>query len=240
VPGKTTVVSLVLQQLFGLGFFQEENLSVKTLLRNAGYERLIFRNLPQTGSEGSLQRTSGSFPGEAVLKVYGGAGLRGDSPVFPGAAAGGTTSNFAISQSIGGDRKYVFAGQLNSGEDALWRLKNAVEYSQSDSHTFGMFFGYGRVSFEQPRLALLDHPETLGENLDYTRALATTKILSLGVQEEWNLGEALSLIWGLELNRVDSNHRQTFLSPHVEVSYSPTEKSKVRVLMASKRPTPGV
>jgi len=237
VPGKTTIVSLVLQQLFGLGFFQEENLSVKTLLRNAGYERLVFRNLPQTASKGSLKRTSGSFPGEAVLKVYGSAGLRGDSPVFPGDAAGGTTSNFAMTQSIGGDRKYVFAGQLNSGEDALWRLKNAVEYSQSDSHTFGVFFGYGRVSFEQPPLALLDHPETLGENLDYTRALATTKILSLGVQEEWNLGEALSLIWGLELNRVDSNHRQTFLSPNVEVSYSPTEKSTVRVLMASKRPT---
>ena len=237
VPGKTTVISLVLQQLFGLGFFQEENLSVKTLLRNAGYERLVFRSLPQTASEGSLKRTSGSFPGEAVLKVYGSAGLRGDYPVFPGDAAGGTTSNFAITHSVGGDSKYVLAGQLNSGEDALWRLKNSVEHSLSDSHTFEMFFGYGRVSFEQPRLALLDHPETLGDNLDYTRALGTTKILSLGVQEKLDLGEAFSLLWGLELNRVDSNYRQTFLSPHVEVSYSPTERSKVRVLMASKRLT---
>jgi len=237
VPGKTTILSLVLQQLFGLGFFQEENLSVKTLLRNAGYERLVFRNLPQTASEGSLTRTSGSFPGEVVLKVYGSAGLRGDYPVFPGDAAGGTTSNFAITQSVAGNRKYVLAGQLNSGEDALWRLKNAIEHSLSASHTIGMSFGYGRVSFEQPRLALLDHPETLGDNLDYTRALGTTKILSLGVQEELDVGEALSLLWGLELNRVNSNHRQTFLSPNVEVSYSPTEKSKLRILMASKRPT---
>ena len=237
LPGQTTVLSLVLQQLFGLGLLQEENLSVKTLLRNAGYERLVFRNLPQTAREGSLQRTSGSFPGEVVLKVYGSAGLRGDSPVFPGDTAGGTTSNFAMTQSIGGDRKYVLAGELSSGEDALWRLKNAVEYSLSDSHTFGMSFGYGRVNFEQPRLDLLDHPGTLAEDLDYTQALAATKILSLGVQEELNVGEALSLLWGLELNRVDSKHRQTFLSPNVEVSYSPTEKSKVRVLMASKRPT---
>ena len=236
-PGKTTVASLVLQQLFGLGFLQEENLSVKTLLRNAGNERLVFRNLPQAASEASLKRTSGSFPGEAVLKVYGNAGLRGNSPGSTGDAAGGTTSNFAVTQSMGGDRKYVLAGQLNSGEDALWRMKNAVEYSLSDSHNLGVFFGYGRVSLEQPGLALLDQPEKLGEDLDYSRALETTKILSLGVQEELNLGEALSLIWGLELNRVDSNHRQTFLSPNVEVSYSPTEKSTVRVQMASKRPT---
>ena len=236
-PGKTTVASLVLQQLFGLGFPQEENLSVKTLLRNAGDERLVFRNLPQAASEASLKRTSGSFPGEAVLKVYGNAGLRRNSPASPGDAAGGTTSNFAVTQSMGGDRKYVLAGQLNSGEDALWRMKNAVEYSLSDSHNLGVFFGYGRVSLEQPSLALLDQPEKLGEDLDYSRTLETIKILSLGVQEEWNLGETLSLIWGLELNRVDSNHRQTFLSPNVEVSYSPTEKSKVRVQMASKRPT---
>ena len=237
LPGKTTVVSLVLQQLFGLGSMGEKNLSLKTLLRNAGYERLVFRNLPQTASEGSLRRPFGSFPGEGVFTLYGNAGLRGDHPVFPGDAAGRTTTHFAVMQSVGANSKYVVAGQLNSGEDGLWRLKHSVELPLSESHTFGAFLAYGRGSFEQPRLAPLDDPVGGGDHPDHGPALGSTKMLSLGVQERLVLGEALSLLLGLELNQVDMNQRQTFFNPSAELSYSPTRQTKVRILMASKRTT---
>ena len=59
----------------------------------------------------------------------------------------------------------------------------------------------------------------------------------MGVQERLLLGNALSIVWGVELNQVDANHRQTFLNPNAELSFSPTEQTKFQVVMASKRMT---
>ena len=71
LPGKTTVLSLVLQQLFGVGTFEEENQRVKTVLRNAGDERLIFRYLPQTPGQDSPDRPLGVTPGKRWFRFTG-------------------------------------------------------------------------------------------------------------------------------------------------------------------------
>ncbi|MDA2927668.1 carboxypeptidase regulatory-like domain-containing protein [Acidobacteria bacterium AH-259-G07] len=240
-PGKTTVVTLILQQLFQLDSSGGENLSVKTLLRTSEERRLIFRDFPEATSETSKTRPLAPFFEEAAFEVYSNAGLDGDYFVFPGNAAGGTTTNFAFVESAWGNNKYIMAGQLNSGEDSLWRLKNIIEYPLNDSHSMRVFVGYGRMSFDQPSLALLSNPtalgDNLGDNLDYTRALGTTQILSLGFQERLLLGSALSLLWGLELDQVRTNVRRTFLNPNAELSFSPTGHTKVQLLMASKRIT---
>ncbi len=237
LPGKTTVLSLVLQQLFGRSSFEEENQKVKTVLRNAGDDRLIFRYLPQGAGQDSVSRPLGAFLGEAVVQVYGNGGSRGAYPVVPGDGAGGATTHFALVQSVGTNSKYIVAGQLSSGATELWRLRNSVEFPLSDFHSFGVFVGYGRGNFDQPGLAPYDNPATLGNHLDYTPALGSTKVLSVGVQERLLLGNALSVIWGVELNQVDANQRQTFLNPNMELSFSPTEQTKFQVVMASKRMT---
>ncbi len=237
LPGKTTVLSLVLQQLFGRGSFEEENQKVKTVLRNAGDDRLILRYLPQGAGQDSVSRPLGAFLGEAVVQVHGNGGSRGAYPVVPGDGAGGATTHFALVQSVGTNSKYIVAGQLSSGATELWRLRNSVEFPLSDFHSFGVFVGYGRGNFDQPGLAPYDNPATLGNHLDYTPALGSTKVLSVGVQERLLLGNALSVIWGVELNQVDANQRQTFLNPNMELSFSPTEQTKFQVVMASKRMT---
>jgi len=227
LPGKTTVLSLVLQQLFGRGSFEEENQTVKTVLRNAGDERLILRHLPGTAGPDSVSRPLGASLGEAVVQVYGNGGSRGAYPVGPGDGAGGATTHFALVQSLGTSSKYMVAGQLSSGVEELWRLRNSVELPLSDSHTFGVFVGYGRENFAQPGLASYDSPATIG----------STRVLSLGVQERLLLGNVLSILWGVELNQVTANQRQTFVNPNAELSYSPTEQTKFKVVMASKRMT---
>ena len=237
LPGKTTVLSLVLQQLFGPGSFEEENQKVKTVLRNAGDERLILRHLPQAAGQDAVSPPWGASLGEVVVQVYGNGGSRGASPVVPSNGAGGATTHFALLQSVGNSSKYIVAGQLSSGAAELWRLRNSVEFPLSDFHTFGVFVGYGRESFTQPGLAPYDNPATGGLHLDGVPTFGSTRVLSVGVQERLLLGKALSVLWGVELNQVNANQRQTFLNPNAELSFSPTEQTKVRVVMASKRMT---
>ena len=236
LPGKTTVLSLVLQQLFGRGSFEEENQKVKTVLRNAGDDRLILRHLPGTAGPESVSRPLGASFGEAVVQVYGNGGSRGAYPGGPGDGARGATTHFALVQSLGTSSKYIVAGQLSSGAEELWRLRNSVELPLSDSHTFGVFVGYGRETFAQP-LAPYNNPATLGNHLDFAPTFGSTRILSLGIQERLLLGNVLSLLWGVELNQVTAIQRQTFLNPNAELSYFPTEQTKFKVVMASKRMT---
>ncbi len=237
LPGKTTVLSLVLQQLFGRGSFEEENQKVKTVLRTAGDQRLIFRQLPGTAGPDSVSRPVGASLGEAVVQVYGNGVSRGASPVGPGDGAGGTTTHFALVQSLGTSSKYILAGQLSSGAEDLWRLRNSIEFPLSDSHTFGLFVGYGRENFDQPGLSSYHNPATLGNDLNDAATLGSTRVLSLGVQERLLLGNVLSILWGVELNQVTANRRQTFLNPNAELSFSPTERTNFKVVMASKRLT---
>jgi len=102
LPGKTTVLSLVLQQLFGRGSFEEENQKVKTVLRNAGEERLIFRHLPRTAGQDSVSRPWGASLGEVVVQVFGNGGSRGAYPVVPGGGAGGGQPPISLSYNRSG------------------------------------------------------------------------------------------------------------------------------------------
>jgi hypothetical protein len=129
------------------------------------------------------------------------------------------------------------AGQLSSGKEELWRLRNSVELPLSDFHSFGVFVGYGRESFAQPGLAPHDNPATVGGPSGYSPAFGSTQVLSVGVQEKLLLGNVISVLWGVEINQVDTDQRQTFLNPNAELSFSPTEQTKFQVVMASKRTT---
>ena len=236
VPGKTTAVTLILQQLLQLEPSQQSNLSVKTLLRTTAERRLIFRHSPGAPTETSNSRGYGRFFEEAALEVYSNAGVDGDYFVFPGDSSRGTTTNFALVDSTWGN-KYVLAGQLGSGEDSLWRLKNFVNLGADEAHSMQMFVGYSRLSFDQPSLSLLSNPTNLGDYPEYTRAAGTTKIVSLGFEENVMLSDALSVAWGLEMDQVQSHTRRTFLNPSAEVTFSPAKSTKIQVLMASKKTT---
>ena len=237
LPGETTAVRVVLQQLFQLRDFEESNLSIKTLLRNAPDGRLIFRTLPGQSAGLPIERPFGQFAGDVVFEVFSTTGVSDDFLVVPGDVAGGTASNFALVQSFAAGGKYILAGQLNSGEDSLWRLKNLVQIPLSERHSLEGFAGYGRVSFTQPSLPPLDNPFSLGDDPRLTLALDSIRVLSLGFQERFLLSETLSVHWGLEVDQVDTDHRQSFFSPNAEIQFTPSNRTQFRVLMASKRST---
>ena len=180
---------------------------------------------------------SNQFFDNLVLQIYTNSGLDGDFLVFPSDGAGGATTNFALADSLWGDGNYVFAGQLGSGEDSLWRFKNFFTQRLNDNHSLDVFLGYGRVSSQQPSLTILGNPVVLGDNLDYTQAPASTRILTLGFEEHWQWNHQWSLIWGLELNQIRNLDRYSFISPNAELMYTPGENTTIRLLLASKRMT---
>ena len=237
--GRTSVVTLVLQQFLQLNASEERNLSLKTLLRTTGDQRLIFRNQSRVHGQYADGKRTEPFFENALFQVYSSANLDGDYFVFPGDSVGGMTSNFAMVEPLGGSGKYVLAGQLNSGQDSIWRLKSLIEFPVSDFQSMQLSVGYSRLSFDQPSWALLNNPALLGDDPNFTTALGTTKILTIGISDRVNLGETVSLLWGLELNQVQMDQSQTFINPNVELSYSPSERTNIRLVMASKRHSQG-
>ncbi len=237
LPGKTAALTLVLQNLFDLDGSDGRNVKLKTVLRAAD-NRLIFRYVPGLTRPSRANRRPSWFE-EAVFQVHTNAGLGGDYLLFPGDSGGGTTANFALAESLGGNRDYVFAGQVNSGEDSLWRLKSFLNYTLSENHSLRLFLGHGRISFQQPSLGLLGNPIALGSDVGFTTAAATTHILSSGFEERFNWGRAVSFAWGLELNQVRTVRNHSFISPNAELSIRPSERSVMRLTLASKRPTYG-
>ncbi len=235
LPGQTTVVTLILQQLLHLDS-SDENIGVKALLRGTDEQRLIFRGLPGQSGQGDLGSVDWR-PRNAVFEVYSSSGVDGGYLVFPTDSARGMVSKFAVVESLGTEASYVLAGQLNSGEDSLWRLKTFLDYPTSDSHSLKFSIGYSRMSFDQPSMSLLNNPDLLGESPEFTGALGTTKVLTLGLEERLYLSKTLSLLWGLELNQIQTNRGHTVVSPSAELSYLPTSLTRVRLLAVSKRPT---
>jgi hypothetical protein len=236
ISGRTAVVKLVLEDLIDARGMEEGNLGIKGLLRNAADRRLIFRDLPgEPGSE--FEKPPRDIFDSFVFQLYTDAGFGGDYLVFPSDSSGGTTTNFAVSESLGGNSTYVFAGQLNSGEDSLWRLRNLVDYQLSDRHSFQVFLGYSRVSFDPPSLALLGNPIAIGDDIRYMRSLGTTTTMSAGFEDRLTLHDSLSVIWGLELSQVRHAQRYSFASPNAAVLLTPRRGTDVKLTMSSRRPT---
>jgi hypothetical protein len=95
------------------------------------------------------------------------------------------------------------------------------------------------MSFEQPSLSLLANPGHLRDDVAYTSAVGTSKLLNVGVENTLNFGPAVTLTWGLEVDEFRSEQREVFASPSAELKFRPLERTDVQLSMTSKRPSIG-
>ncbi len=239
LPGRTAIVTLILQQLIDLERATEENQSVKTILSTGGDERLVLRSLPGFEGDPGAEKQSNWLFEEAALQVFTNAGLGSDYLVFPNESWGGTTTNFAMTDSLGARTEHIFAGQLNSGQDSLWRLNNFINQQWGENHSLQFRFGYGRLSFNQPSLSAMDNPQVLQNDTEYTAAAGLAKLLSLGIMDSYRLSPSVSFVWGVELSQIRSSDSEVFVSPNAEFQYAPSDAAVIRLTMSSKRSTLG-
>ena len=230
LPGETAVVNLVLQNLLDVDGFGGKNVRIKTLLRTVD-QRLIFRY--RTG----LEKQQNPWYENAVFQVYSSSGQSGDYFRFPGDPAGGATANFALVRTLGVNSDYIFAGQLNSGEDSIWRVKTFIDQSLGKYHSLKLYLGHARIGFQQPSLALLGNPSYLGSDFDFTNVPGTTNILSSGFEERFSWGDAVAFSWGLELDKVRSTYNYSAVNPNAELVLRPVRRARMQLTLASKRPT---
>jgi len=239
LPDKTVVVTLILQQVFDLQGGGTENVSLKALLRNKESQRLVFRNAP--GLPGDIpgdERPKRHFE-EAVFQIYSSAGQGSNYFVYPGDSSGGTTTNFAVLDKINGKVDHIFAGQLNSGENSIWRVHNFVDYELNERSSLRFLMGYGRMSFVQPSLALLNNPGGLADDTEFTSAAGTSKIVSAGVEHNLGLTSWLSVTWGAQVDQLRNPTREFFVSPKALVEISPDDITDVQFAVVSSRPNLG-
>lgn len=235
LPERTAVITLVLQEFLSVPE-PGENVGLKALLRFPDQRRLIFRGAPGVADEDDDRRL---FE-EAIVQVYTNGGVGGDYMVFPGDAWTGTTTNFAAVVENFGSSEQIVAGQLNSGEDSVMRVRNLFKYDAGDSRTLRFFMGYGRVSFEQPTLGLLSIPDQLSTAREFSTAPGTSHLLNVGFTDSLRFGPALTLTWGLDLDRVKTRKdTDVFLSPNAELRFSPSERTELKLALASRRNTMG-
>ncbi len=236
LPNKTVVVTLILQQVFDFQAGGKENVSLKAILRNKENQRLVFRNTP--GRPGDIpgdERRKRHFD-EAVFQIYSSAGQGSNYFVYPGDSSGGTTTNFAVLDKINSKAEHIFAGQLNSGENSIWRIHNFFDFELSERNSLRFLLGYGRMSFVQPSLALLNNPGGLADDAEFTSAAGTSKIVSAGFENNLGLTRWLSVTWGAQLDQLRSPGRRFFVSPKALVEVSPDGITDIQFSSVSSRP----
>lgn len=232
-PGQSLALTLILQQLSDLLPEQKgKNLDIKTILRSSADNRLILRGQPQTTQPDVP--SNGLSSQNATLEWYSASPFGGSYVAFP-AEAQGMTTNFAVSQSLPGLGTYAFAGQLNSGNDSLWKVRNFIDQPLGDRANVRFSLGFSRISYDSPELSVLSDPGRLSQASHFVDAVGVARKLSLSMQNSVQLADPLTMTFGMDVDRLTSASTKSFVNPHLEFVYSPSAQTQIRSILTSRR-----
>lgn len=252
--GSTTKLVLILQDLLALGKTDDPaNWDFRTVLRSSRRKRLIFRGfdsqsieekevrsaaVPNADLFGTADKTSQEFVRSAAMEVYtAGAVESEDYYAMPDRAGGGLRTNFGYSMPIGDDARYVLAGQVNSGYDSIWKIRNQVDLKLNDFQVWTFSVNYGRLGFPAARLATLLNPNNLSNDTAYVHDRGRFQTLTVGVESFNKLLSPITLIYGLDLTVLKGPGVTSFTSPHLQVVVQPNDRMSIRAMVANKRTT---
>jgi hypothetical protein len=233
-PGKTTTVNFVLQQLldFISASHDPRNWDLKTVMRSTSDRRLIFRDLPgiAAGEEraavfhrsGTLSIVSGELLSESNYARY---PNRGDT---------GLTSNFAFVEPVSQRGRMIFSGQLTSGSDSLWRVRNTFDYRPDPNRDWKFSVGYGRLNPGSLTMGTLARPALFFER-DPSSRDSGVETLAVGFQARNQFSDSLALEYGVDLCRINYGPTKSVLSPYLQLAVAPYHGWLLRTMMTSRR-----
>ncbi|MBI4456125.1 MAG: carboxypeptidase regulatory-like domain-containing protein [Acidobacteria bacterium] len=238
LSGNKTFVSVVLQEVFDVDDTRPlpKNYELRTILRNTADGRLIFRNNP-TSPSGNMEAADW-FHGNGVIEVYSGSGWGNrDFTVVPGSPYAGMLTNFAYSQDFPGRMHYVFSGQMISGEDSLWKVRNSARYEVGGNQSLEMSLGYTRLASSSSQPIYLTDLNRLGQDSRWTSSAASARTLALGLRHEWSPDETIRLEYGVEMDHFRAASSRTFLSPALRANWKAWAGGEVVARVMSKYST---
>ncbi len=230
--GKTLTLNVVMQELLDLLAAEPDprNWDLKTVVRSTSDRRLIFRDLPGAATERESTFTRG-----AALEVSTTSGMGSESYfVSPSSGQNGVRSNFAYTEPITDSGRMIVSGQLNSGVDSFWHVRNTLHYRMDPGRDLRFSLGYGRLGLNNTDMSLLAQP-THFLNQDPTLRDSGAQILDMGLGGQSQLLDGLDIEYGFDFSRVYYGATRSYVSPYFQVVLTPADTWKVKTAMSSRR-----
>jgi hypothetical protein len=233
--GRTTSLDFVLQEFIDLvsGDPDPRNWDVRSVMRGTLDRRLIFRQTP--GSLGAFEETDPHVGRSATVSVLSSAGLSSENyNVSPNDGQAGIVSNFAFSEPVGDKGRAIFSGQLNSGYDSYWRVRNTYHYRPDTSRDLKFSVGYGRLNLNGPGLGIIGRPGDFFE-LDPAVRDSGAQIFGIGLEGQNRFLDTFAFDYGLDVSRVYYGATKSIISPYFQLVVTPGNSWVFRGAISSRR-----
>ncbi len=234
LSGKTATLNVVLQDLIDLvsGNPDPRNWDLKTVIRSTADRRLIFRDLPDALPS---DENDTPFVRTGALSVTSSTGLGSDYySALPNDGQNGIVTNFAFVEPVSDHGRMIFSGQLNSGYDTYWRVRNTYDYRPDPSKEMRISVGYGRWNMGAADIGTTTRPSAFFSQ-DPDQRESGLETLGLGFDARNKLLDMLSVDYGFDLSRVDYGISRNFFSPYFQVIVNPVGSWFVKSAIATRR-----
>ncbi len=231
-PGRTLTLNVVMQELLDLLAVEPDprNWDLKTVVRSTSDRRLIFRDLP-----GAATERESTFNRGAALEVATTSGMGSENYfVSPTSGQSGVLSNFAYAEPITDSGRMIVSGQLNSGADSFWHVRNTFHYRTDPGRDLRFSLGYGRLGLNNTDIGLLAQPAHF-LNQDPTLRDSGVQVIDMGLGGQSRFLDGLDIEYGFDLSRVYYGVTRSFVSPYFQVVLTPADTWRVKTAMSSRR-----
>jgi hypothetical protein len=237
--GKAVTLNVVLQTFVDLISADPDprNWDLKTVVRSTSDRRLIFRNLPVSAPDSDALPVAEepTFKRGAALAVATNSGMGSENYfVSPSSGQNGVVSNFAYTEPVGGSGRMIFSGQLNSGSDSFWQVRDTFHYRTEPGRDLSFSVGYGRLGLNDAGMSSLTQPAEF-LNRDPSLRDSGVQLVDVGLAGRSQFLEGLSVDYGFDLTRVYSGATKSFLSPYFQLVLTPADTWLLKAAVASRR-----
>ncbi len=234
--GKATTLNVILQDVIDLISDDKDprNWDLKSVMRSTSDRRMIFKDLPGPIDPGQLGADMPYFSRSATVNVASSSGLGGENyTVYPGSAQSGIASNFAFAEPVSEHGRMILSGQLSSGMDSYWRVRDTYQYRQP-GRDMKFSVGYGRMGLSS---ASYTDPSRPAQFLTQDPAAhdSTVQTVAMGFAGKSKIMDTLSMEYGFDFSRVYYGPARNFFSPNFQLVVTPADTWLIRTSMLTRR-----
>ena len=244
LSGKTANLDVVLEELLDLIVADPDprNWDIRTLMRGTSDRRLVFRYLQASGDRSTAGKTvfpeipngTRTFTRSGTVNLTSSAGLSSENySVFPSIGHNGFVSNFAYVEPVSDKARMIFSGQLNSGYDSLWRVRNTYNYRPESGRDVNISVGYGRLSLNAPTMGSVGPAQFFSQDPSLRESGVQT--LSFGFETRSRLADPIEVEYGFDYSRVHYGSTKSVISPMFRLILTPAETWTVKAGISSRR-----
>jgi hypothetical protein len=234
--GRTTSLDVVLDEFvdFISNNTDPRNWDVKSVMRSASNRRLVFRDL-QGGIPGETEKQPFSRGG-AMMVASGTDLITQNFPSSPGRGQTSILSNFAFTEPVSDHSRMIFSGQLSSGYDAFWQLRNTYNYRPGPERDLRFSLGYRRLVFNEWGSESIGPPfQFLNQDADLRDSGIQT--VAAGLEGSNKILDLFTLEYGVDVTRIYCGGVKNYFSPNLRLTFTPGEGWALKGSLVSKRST---